>query len=453
MKNKKYFLLLALIVFFSCFFVSPEKAEADVNNFKAYALSTPDTTPTIRGSIDAADVGTTTITVQVEGGDVKNVTTIDAAGNWSYTYTSAMAQGYYDYEAIATKGVNSLTLNWTNGLYIDSGITHDVYWWGGSSSAVEFIEFPGGYTYTSAAEGFGFTFSSETKITKEGGGTFNAGEWYAEAVDPNNSRIINKLRFGVPNTTLSFSNPVTITFIVGSAYNGQSLNIFSRSDGGDDGWEPMGVDCEVSGGQCSFNASHASYFAITQYTSIAETEEGENDDENDDSERAHIDSWKAYRYEDTNKSCTSRLKLVIKGEHFDEDAEVKIGNHKASSVDKKSRKELVAKFCFTKLIENKSDHKRKIYITNPDADTEKANKEIDLDEVSFESGESGDYYDPAVPEGTKNIQTRLHQLGLLDSQYITGIYGEITTEAVKKFQSDNGIEPTGFVGLLTRAKL
>lgn len=444
MKNKKYFLSLALIIILSgCFFVSPKKAQADVNNFKAYAMETPDTTPTIRGSIDAADVGATTITVQVEGGGVKNVTTIDADGNWSYTYTSAMAVGNYDYEAIATKGINTLTINWTNGLQIDTGYDYDIYWWGTNSSTVEFIDFPEGYLYTSTAEGFEVTFNDNTTVTKTGGGTFDVSDWYMENASDSNNKIINKLRFGVPNVTLSFSNPVTITFIVGAAYNGQTLHVFSKSDDGeDDGWESE-TTCVVSGGECSFSVSHASYFAVSESNSLAD----------DEGEKAHIDSWKAYRYEDTNKSCTSRLKLIIKGKHFDEDAEVKIGNHEASSVDKRSSKELVVKFCFTKLLENKSDHKRKIYITNPDADTEKADKEIDLDEISFESGEGGGYYNSETLEGTKNIQIRLHQLGLLDSQYITGTFGSSTTDAVKKFQQQNGLPETGFVGPLTKAKL
>ncbi|HRZ95496.1 MAG TPA: peptidoglycan-binding domain-containing protein [Candidatus Moranbacteria bacterium] len=46
-----------------------------------------------------------------------------------------------------------------------------------------------------------------------------------------------------------------------------------------------------------------------------------------------------------------------------------------------------------------------------------------------------------------------NKLGYLDKENITGTYGMITTKAVKKFQSDNGIEPTGFFGQLTRAKL
>jgi hypothetical protein len=66
--------------------------------------------------------------VQVEGGDVKNVTAIDASGNWSYTYTAAMAEGSYDYTAIATLGGATKTITWTNGLKIDAGYDLDVYW-------------------------------------------------------------------------------------------------------------------------------------------------------------------------------------------------------------------------------------------------------------------------------------------------------------------------------------
>jgi len=328
MKNKKFFLVLSLIIFGSYFFVFSQKAQADVDNFKAYALMTPDTTPTIRGSIDAADVGATTITVQVEGGDVKNVTTIDADGNWSYTYTSAMTEGDYDYEAIATKGVDTLTINWTNGLSIDTENSYDIYWWGTSSDAVDFMEFPQGYVYTSAEEKFKFTFSSETKITKQGGGTFNVDEWYAEAVAVNNSRIINKIRFGVPNVTLSFSHSVSITFIVGSSYNGQTLHVFSRSDGGDDGWEPE-ITCVVSEGNCIFSIDHASYFAVSEFGSIAETEEGQTDDD-DDEEDVEIDNVK---YSSDQNSITVKWETNIKA-----DSKVKYGLEKGNlNMDKKNK--------------------------------------------------------------------------------------------------------------------
>ncbi|MCX6763179.1 MAG: peptidoglycan-binding domain-containing protein [Candidatus Moranbacteria bacterium] len=264
--------------------------------------------------------------------------------------------------------------------------------------------------------------------------------------------LIRKLRFGVPSANLTFSKDVTITFDVGTEYNGQSLNIFSRSDGGDDGWEPMGIDCSVVAGNCSFETDHASYFAITEYTSIAETEEGESDDEDDDSEKADIDSWKAYRYEDQNsKLCKDKLKLEIKGKHFDKDAKVKIGSKEAYSVERESSKKIVAKFCMNKLLENKTSRKKTISVINPDADTEKADKKIHLEDIDYNML-VGDFNLQTV-EGVKNIQKALAQLGFLDKQYITGIYGSITTEAVKKFQEQNSLPTTGYVGMLTKAKL
>jgi len=42
-------------------------------------------------------------------------------------------------------------------------------------------------------------------------------------------------------------------------------------------------------------------------------------------------------------------------------------------------------------------------------------------------------FNPNTSEGVKNIQKTLVQLGYLDSQYVTGIYDPLTTEAVKKF--------------------
>ncbi|BCX15944.1 MAG: hypothetical protein KatS3mg098_173 [Candidatus Parcubacteria bacterium] len=53
----------------------------------------------------------------------------------------------------------------------------------------------------------------------------------------------------------------------------------------------------------------------------------------------------------------------------------------------------------------------------------------------------------------RNLQTILVYEGLLDPQYVTGYFGNITFEAVKKFQAKYGIPQTGFVGPLTRAQL
>ena len=162
--------------------------------------------------------------------------------------------------------------------------------------------------------------------------------------------------------------------------------------------------------------------------------------------KARIDSWNYSLFTDQS-SCPQKLKLTIKGKHFDDGAKVKIGGKEASSVNVKNSKKIVAKFCLEKLLNNKLGTKHTVSVKNPDTDTEKADEKINLSVII-----NGDF-DPNTVAGIKNIQTALIKLGYLDQQYITGIYGPITTAAVQKFQGDNGIPQTGFVGPMTKAKL
>jgi surface protein len=106
--------------------------------------------------------------------------------------------------------------------------------------------------------------------------------------------------------------------------------------------------------------------------------------------RAYIKSWSAYQYTDQNKSCDERLKLKIKGKHFDKDIQVFAGGHEASSVDVKSSKKLTAKFCLAKLLDNQTDHSRVISVKNPDTEERKADKQINLDNLSFEDENQND---------------------------------------------------------------
>jgi len=46
-----------------------------------------------------------------------------------------------------------------------------------------------------------------------------------------------------------------------------------------------------------------------------------------------------------------------------------------------------------------------------------------------------------------------NHLGYLDGRYVTGVYGPLTIEAVKKFQADSGIPQTNNVGSLMKDKL
>ena len=68
----------------------------------------------------------------------------------------------------------------------------------------------------------------------------------------------------------------------------------------------------------------------------------------------------------------------------------------------------------------------------------------------------------AVPNGISlgdqndnvtQIQKLLNQYGYLTSANITGYFGEVTEKAVKNFQSANGLQSDGSVGVLTMAKL
>jgi DNA-binding beta-propeller fold protein YncE len=226
---------------------------------------------------------------------------------------------------------------------------------------------------------------------------------------------------------------------------------------------PYGISVDTTSSRVYLADAGNNRIAVMDSYSPATSDDSDDSDDSDNSNdlnSAKITSWKAFQYTDNNKSCSNRLKLIIKGRHFDDDAKVKIGDKEAASVDVKNKQKLTAKFCLDKLLA-KADHKRKITVKNPDTDTEEADKQIDLDNLTSENGDtnntntqnSNDYYDQKTKEGVKHIQEALNKLGYLDQENITGTYGSITTEAVKKFQADNGIEPTGFVGELTKAKL
>jgi len=272
--------------------------------------------------------------------------------------------------------------------------------------------------------------------------------------------LVGAFQWGIPELGLAFDPAITVEMYVGEDLAGETLTL-QRSLSTDGGWTQEGLigvgediedgKCLVDeGGICEFQTTLASYYGAIK---DADSDDDINDDtENSDiPQKAKITSWKASVSTNTNEvSCPVKLDLKIKGKHFDEDAEVKIGNKKASKVDRKSSKEISAKFCLEKLLDTKTILKRSVSVINPDAETEKADKKINLKDFSLTNIDNSN---PQSLQTTKDIQTSLVKLGYLESQYITGIYGPITTEAVKKFQADNGIEPTGFVGPLTKAKL
>jgi peptidoglycan hydrolase-like protein with peptidoglycan-binding domain len=279
------------------------------------------------------------------------------------------------------------------------------------------------------------TFPADTVVTKTGGGTIDLTAFTTEdntlELKNGNGDILGSVKLGIPSLNLNFSQPVTISIPVDSKYNGNTLNvIFQREN--ETKWNDE-TECDVENSLCTFTTTHATTFAAQEIP-----------------ENAKITSWKAEPYQD-NTQCQQKLKLTLKGKHFDKDAEVRIGNKEATSVNVKSSQELTAKFCLAKLLNVKTDLERSVSVTNPDADRKKAKKEIDLGSLNLKMGV--DNLNPQTTEGIKNIQIKLVNLGLLGSRYITGCYGSITTEAVRKFQEQNGLPTTGLFGPLTREKI
>ena len=277
-----------------------------------------------------------------------------------------------------------------------------------------------------------------TVVTQTGGGNLDLTQFTTEdntlEIKAENGDTLGSIRIGIPNLRLTFSSPITVSIYVGEEYNGNELSVFYRLEN-DTNWNSE-TTCTVSNGLCTFQTTHTTTFRA--------------DGSEEEATNAHIDSWTAEQYTNPNTKCTNRLKLTIKGKHFDKNATVKIGNKEASSVEKKDKNKLVAKFCLDKLLNIKTDLERNITVTNPDADKKKAKKEINLSDFTnnpntANTNNSSEYI--------KSIQRKLVELNLLEERYITGFYGPITTEAVRKFQEQNGIQQTGSLGPETKSKL
>lgn len=180
---------------------------------------------------------------------------------------------------------------------------------------------------------------------------------------------------------------------------------------------------------------------------------GEDEDNNlEQQSKPSISSWKAGFYEDLkSKLCVKKVRLEIRGKRFDKKAKVRIGGNKPFKTDRRSSRKIIASFCYDKLLQDKTNPNKTITIINPGVESEKADKKINIKKIkkSFKK----DDFNMQTSEGVRNIQTVLSNLGYLDSQYVTGFYGNMTINAIRKFQADYGIMQTGFVGPTTKVKL
>lgn len=181
------------------------------------------------------------------------------------------------------------------------------------------------------------------------------------------------------------------------------------------------------------------------------------DIENDDSEekrKASIDAWNAYQYDTQTKKCAVKMKLKIKGKHFDKNAIVKIGGTEASSIERKSHREITARFCMEDLTDVKTDALRTVSVTNPNTKRDKAHKKIDIrfiswKDVTVKNIQSANVY---TVEGIRVIQKVLNGLGYLNTDNISGVYDDLTRNVIKQFQVDYQLPQTGYCGEMTKAK-
>ena len=114
-----------------------------------------------------------------------------------------------------------------------------------------------------------------TDITEDNNQFFNTNQLSAEIIDKNTIPELGLgfikeavLQWGIPNTTLIFSNPITINIYVGSDLSGRTLSIL-RSPTGSSGWTSEGIvapaTCVVTTGYCQFSSTKASYFTAASY--------------------------------------------------------------------------------------------------------------------------------------------------------------------------------------------
>jgi len=202
------------------------------------------------------------------------------------------------------------------------------------------------------------------------------------------------------NSAGSFSQPVTFTVSYGtnteSQYEESTLDVYKDENGA---WTKKNCNLDTAANTLTCSLSSFSVYGVLGEKIPADTNSNDNAAENTNEDpaentndnidpapsvayhKAHITSWKAYRYEDPNKSCESRLKLIIRGRHFGKDTQVKIGRKLASSVDVAYSRKIVAKYCLDKLLKAQVDDNRKITVKNLGTSADKASKRLDLDEV------------------------------------------------------------------------
>ena len=107
-------------------------------------------------------------------------------------------------------------------------------------------------------------FPAGTEMTKTGGGNLDLIQMTTQDITASlnsalTTDVLGAVKIGIPNMRLTFSKPITVTIPVGVAYNGQTLNVYFQNDD-ETSWNSE-TTCVVSGGNCSFQTTHATKFS------------------------------------------------------------------------------------------------------------------------------------------------------------------------------------------------
>lgn len=121
-----------------------------------------------------------------------------------------------------------------------------------------------------------------TVITKIGGGTINATQLATDAISTSalsgftsGTVAQGAFQWGIPNLGLQFNQAITLNIFVGTSLSGQTLNVVRSTSTGSgwtsDGIVPPGTCVVTAAGLCTFQATLASYFAVTKTVTTSST--------------------------------------------------------------------------------------------------------------------------------------------------------------------------------------
>lgn len=268
-----------------------------------------------------------------------------------------------------------------------------------------------GCTISSVTEGnsdsIGVSGGAVSLDTEKGNATITAANnFYSESVTiqinqldtdttpdpPSGKNLINDNYFNLLAVTSSgivvetFDSPVTFVIHYGAsvenAYVESTLDVYKYSGGN---WTQKNCTLDTSANTLTCALPGFSTYGVFGIGI------GNSDEDDAGTRQADIRSWSAYRYDKLVEGrCKTKIRLEIKGRHFEKGAEVKIGNVDASFVRRESSRRIIAKFCLADLIEIKTKPARSVRVINPGAYPEKARKKIDVLKVPIHASLSED---------------------------------------------------------------